>query len=815
MSLPARLLPLLLTTVTLAQDPAQQDPAEQAPTEPSTVTWITTQLETQLARETLTLREDGWDSAVELTVPGRSVDFTCSLTRGPEGATWRVVIPEATMEATLAGARVTGSIDSPDGQQSRSLDFEVEGEVRFFFENLVFGCFHELSRLLLLRAAAGELEPGQELSAIVVASGQAMTFTLTAFERDEAGIWTFSISFPPGLDMTWTCGEDGLPIAIDVPAQRLTVRREGARVDPNAGARSPVDRGTWRARLSQPTHGVEVLQDVKVPMRDGVELVADVHRPEAEGRYPTILVRTPYDRKNEGLGQGARFAKRGYVVVVQDVRGRFDSGGTFFPFIHEMNDGSDTIDWIAAQPWSDGNVGMIGGSYVGMVQWYAAKSGNPHLKAIIPQVSPPDPDQNFPYEGGAFLMGAAWWAGVLSHMDAGGVGIPNKDYRKLLATLPLNDLDEAFGSDEPFLDEWLAHPPDDEEYWGPQRYQPNLPEMGVAALHVTGWYDGDQPGALQNFAALQEHGRTRSIRKGQFLIVGPWGHGFNVMSKLGDVDFGPESLVDMTAVEVRFFDRYLKRDNNGVERGKPVWVFVMGENAWRNEESWPLPNTAFTPLYLASEGSAHLRSGDGRAGLSPGAGSASSTTIVYDPSDAYLPDLDWTDTTGQQATMDMNTLPDGEDGLEFLTPPLAAPVELTGPFSAVLHVRSSAEDADFAVSILKVGLDGAARRVAGGIQRMRYRNGPDEPVPPGEVVRLVVDCWASGIRLEQGERLRIEVSCSGFPGYARNSGTLEPIGSVSRMVVARNELLHDADHPSHVLLPVVPRPEAPGLRFEE
>ncbi len=798
------LLPLLASAPLTSASPAQ-DP----------IVLVTTQLETQLARETLTVRGDGWDSVVEMTVPGRTVDFTCSMTRSAERTTWKVVIPEATMEATLEGSRVTGSLNSPDGLQSKSIDFETEGEVQFFFENLVFGCFHELSRQLLTRGAAGELEAGQQVMAIMIANEQAMPFTLTSFERSEEGIWTFTISFPPGLDMTWTCGEDGLPITIDVPAQRLTVRREGARIDPDAGARSPVDRGTWRAKLSQPTSEFTMEEDVKVPMGDGVELAADVYRPEGEGPFPTILVRTPYDRANEGLANGARFAKRGYAVVVQDVRGRFDSGGTFFPFIHEERDGSDTIDWIADQPWSDGGVGMIGGSYTGMVQWYAAKSGNPHLKAIIPQVSPPDPDQNFPYEGGVLLMGAAWWAGVLAHMDAGGVGIPDKDYAKVMATLPLGDLDQAFGSSEPFLDEWLSHPPVDEEYWGPVRYQPHLPEMEVAALHLTGWFDGDQPGALQNFPAMREHGKSRRVRKGQSLIVGPWGHGFNVMSKLGDVDFGPESLVDLASVEVRFFDRYLKRKNNGVEREKPVWVFVMGENAWHNEEAWPLPGTVTTPLYLSSNGNAQSRDGGGRAGLAPGAGSEAGSTVIFDPADIPDLDLDWTDTTGQQATRDLNSTPDRADELEFLSPPLAGPVELTGPFEAELHVRSSAADADFMVSIQKIGVDGRALGITGGIQRMRYRNGVDDPVPAGEVARLVVDCWASGIRLEKGERIRVVVGCSGFPGYARNPGTLEPQLTTEALVTAQNELLHSAEHPSHIRLPVVPREDAPGLSFED
>ncbi len=743
------------------------------------------------------------------------MDFTCTLTRdGKGGRTWSVETEGGSVAASFEGGHVTAEL-SDGADQSREVAFDVEGELPFFFENLVFGCLYEAGRDLIARAEADDLKDGATLTAILAQAGRTLPFTLKSHARDEEGIWTFTILFPPGLDMTWTCGEDALPITIDVPAQKLEVRREGAAPDGPGEGRSPVCRGPWRAKLSQPTFEVETEEAVEVPMRDGVVLVVDLYRPAAEGKYPTILIRTPYDRHNEGLANGARFAKRGYAVVVQDVRGRFDSGGEFFPLIHEMEDGSDTLDWIAAQPWSDGKVGMIGASYVGWVQWYAAKSRNPHLLAIIPQVSPPDPDQNIPYEGGAFLLGSAWWASALTYMDQGGFGIPEKDYETILATLPLSDLDEAIGTDQPFLDVWLSHPPDDEEFWGPQRYQNALETMNVAALHLTGWYDGDQPGALQNFPVLRRHGATERVRTGQFLIVGPWGHGFNLVTKLGDVDFGPESVIDRSAVEVRFFDHYLKGIDNGVEREKPVWVFVMGENAWHNEESWPLPGTRFTPLYLSSEGDATRRGGGGKVGFEKGKGSEASTTIAYDPMDIPKLGLDWTDVTGDQATMDVNAYPDRADDLEFDSAPLAAPVELTGPFEALLYVRSDVQDADFVVSILKLGLDGSARRIATGIQRMRYRNGKDDPVPPGEVATLHVDCWASGIRLAKGERLRIQVTSTGFPGYARNSGTLEPIADAKRLLPAHNELLHSAEYPSQVILPVVPRPDAPELRFEE
>jgi uncharacterized protein len=810
--------PRLSVSLLLALAPALQ---AQESTAGETITWITTQLDTEISREVFTLTEDGWRSEIAVDVPGKKVDFAVELVRGEPLDHWKLeLLPRSddsvVIKATREGKQVAVEIQ-PGGRERA---FEIDGPAPFFFENLVNGCLYELSRDLLARAAAGELAEGDLSTAILAQAGTSLPFTFTGREllsaEGEPNLWKLSIQFSAGIDMWWVCADDGLPRHIEVPAQKVAVTREGADYRPELTAADTVpgvDSGPWVTDLSAPEYQVQVDRDLAVPMSDGVELVVDVHRPEAEGRYPTILVRTPYDRHGEGLIKGARFAKRGYAVVVQDVRGRFASGGEFSPLIQEVQDGSDTIDWIAAQDWSDGKVGMIGASYVGWVQWYAAKSCNPHLKAIIPQVSPPDPDQNIPYEGGVFLLGTAWWSKVMSRMAAGKAGLPDMKWQKVLATLPLGDLDEALGSDMPFLDEWLAHPPDDGAYWNPRRYQTSLEDMDVAAMHITGWFDGDQPGAMQNFPALRARGKNQRVRDGQSLIVGAWGHAFNLFHELGEVDFGPDAVIDMQARELRFFDRYLKGIENGIENEKPVWVFVMGENRWHNEAAWPLPGTLTTNLYLASDGDATVRGGDGRAALEPAAGTRSNSSVLYDPRDLPKDVFDWDDTTGKAATMDLEQLEDRADILDFTSPPLASPVELTGNFEAKLWVRSSAEDADYAVSLNRITPDGVMRRIAGGIQRVRYRSGRDEPVAPGQVALITVDCWASSIRLEAGDRLRVEVACSGFPGFARNLGTLDPLSSGTNIVVATNTVLHDRDHPSHVLLPVVPREGAPGLSF--
>ncbi len=398
-----------------------------------------------------------------------------------------------------------------------------------------------------------------------------------------------------------------------------------------------------------------------------------------------------------------------------------------------------------------------------------------------------------------------------------GTGLPEGvDWVRLLATLPLRAVDDALEAPHAFFDEWLAHPPTDTEYWDGASYQDQIPSMDVPALHVTGWFDGDQPGALQNFPRMRREAKTEYGRGGQFLISGPWGHGFNMTTRLGDFDFGAEAMIDMQAIELRFFDRYLKGIENGIEKEDPLWVFVMEDNRWRREKTWPPDGMRETALYLGSDGDAKQRGGNGKLALVAGAGgTATADEYRYDPAELpELPDDIWNDVTGQHATMDLATLPDREDSLDYTSAPLAGPVELTGPFRAVLWTTSSAADADYAVTISRLDPSGRLLRIAGGVQRVRYRNGADEPAAPGEVVRVEVDGWASSIRLRAKDRLHVEVASTGFPSYARNLGTLEPIATAETIVIATNRILHDAAHPSHVLLPVVPREGAPGLVFE-
>ncbi len=796
--------------------------------EADTLVYIVNLAGGEMGRETVTLREDGWDAEGSFDFMGqRKGEYTASMIRTEDN--WL----EYELTTSDRGRDISFVAAFGDGELSVKIEGidpqmkMIEGEGCFFYDDLLWANMIDLGREFVMRDDAGKLSTGTKLTAI--SALQAIGFPIEYLETvhteqmvadQRVAFRGFRYKINAQVEFFMVCKPDGIPVRIEIPSQGLSVEAQGfehihgTATEPT----SIVDSGPWRAKLSEASHEVTVEKAVAVKMRDGVELIVDIYRPKAKGKHPTILARTPYNRLTEGALKGSWYAKRGYAFVAQDVRGRFDSAGEWFPFINETNDGSDTIDWIAEQPWSDGAVGMIGASYVGMVQWLAAKSGNAHLKCIVPQVSPPDPQENFPYEGGTMLLGAAWWAKVLDAMKHGTDWKQGTDWEAMYATLPLGNLDKKLGLKEAntFLDEWLSHPPHDLEFWEPSSYQDAFDRMSVPALHISGWWDGDQPGAVQNYAGMRANAKTKAAREHQYLVMGPWTHFFNTQRAIGHVDYGDEAVIDLDARTLRFFDRHLKGVDNGIDNEPPVHVFTMGSNRWSSEADWPLPQTKFTKLYLQSDGKAHQRDGDGRMGLKAGR-SGVSNTYRYDPHDLPELDVDFTDTSGAGVTKDRSEDPDRDDDIEFTTPPLAVACEVVGPVEAVLWVSTDAADTDFFTTLYRQTAKGELYLIRYGVQRLRYAANPkeDRPVSPGEVTRVAVDMWATGTRLEKGDRLVLQISSWSWPSYARNLNTLEDVLVAEKGVVANNTVYHSREYPSHLLLPVVPREDAPGLAFEE
>jgi putative CocE/NonD family hydrolase len=557
-------------------------------------------------------------------------------------------------------------------------------------------------------------------------------------------------------------------------------------------------------------------------MRDGVRLSVDVYRPAAEGRHPGILVLTPYSNNGAGLVQRARwFARRGYPVALADSRGRYDSEGDWDPFggTHKA-DGHDLVEWLARQPWCDGKVGMMGGSYLGWTQWWTATQAPPSLKAIVPEVAPPDAFYNAPYQEGVLSGWALDWAAMMSGRTAQTVaegpygGFANTRARDFMAT-PYIGLNERRGAlDCPWFETWLRQNLATGDYWRAISYQgkDNYSRVTVPSLAITGWFDANFPGSPRNYLGMKRHGATAEARRPR-LVIGPWPHGFNAGRKLSDYDYGPEAVLDWNGCVCRWFDHFLKGNDNGAEKDPRVHVFVMGRNRWHAEEDWPLPQTKWTRYYLHSGGKANSLDGDGVLGTTP-PGDEPPDAYTYDPQKPTRAPFK----SGhlEDGPVDTRTAAVGAEVLVYTTAPLEEEVEVTGPVEAKLYAATSARDTDWMVRLIDVRPDGYAALLCDGVLRARCRDpengGTFNPeklsaIEPGNVLEYTIRFWrATGNVFAPGHRIRVEVSSSYYPFYLRNLNTgADNVALETEAVVARQKVHHDAAHPSHLLLPVIPR----------
>jgi putative CocE/NonD family hydrolase len=552
------------------------------------------------------------------------------------------------------------------------------------------------------------------------------------------------------------------------------------------------------------SYPVKIEYDQKVPMRDGVNLSADVFRPDAPGRFPVVLVRTPYDNASPGYArQGLYWASHGYVYVVQDVRGRGESEGQFYPLVREAEDGYDTQTWCGEASWSSGKVGTTGGSYLGWTQVYPAGLRNRYLAAMISIVTPPDPLRNFPIQHGAYSPTTVSWLAYVS-----GKTLQDTSHIDLMAAyqaLPLREIDERFGRKIPAWRDWFDHPSLD-DYWRQQSYQESLLDAGVPILHVSGWYDDVLVGTTENYVNLATRAKDSAVRGKQWLLIGPWGHRVNTTRVLGEVDFGPEALIDFDGLSRRWFDRWLKGDENGVDSDPRVRLFVMGENRWRDENEWPIARTRYVDYYLHSQGKANSRFGDGSLDTTrPSTEPADS--YRYDPEDPvpFITEPNFSQVGGPD---DYRSIERRDDVLVYSGDALEEPLEICGPLSVRLYAASSARDTDWTAKVLDVHPDGLARRLNDGIVRARYRESMEKEtfLEPGRVEAYDIDAWSTCVRMEKGHRLRLEISSSAFPKFDRNLNTGGPIGKETKGVVAEQTVYHDRDRPSWVRIPIVPRP---------
>jgi len=393
--------------------------------------------------------------------------------------------------------------------------------------------------------------------------------------------------------------------------------------------------------LAAEHYAVKVERDVSAKMRDGVTLRADIYRPDADGKFPVLLQRSPYNKSGWSMNFAYLAAGRGYVVVIQDVRGRYTSEGDWYPFIHEAEDGYDTIEWAAALPYSDGRVGMFGGSYVGATQMLAATAHPPHLAGICPVVTASNYHDGWTYQGGAFeqWFDESWASGLaqdtLNRAVQKATNAQIGDDVLPLTTYPLFNLpgpgavNASTPSLAPYFLDWLAHPAYD-NYWKRLNLEDHYPDIPVPALHIAAWYDIFLGGSLRNYTGLKAHAATEESRKGQRLLVTIGGHAGGGR-KIGDVDFGPEAAkYDEYDATIRWYDFLFKGMQNEFASGKPVTILVMGPNQWRQEDDWPLARAKNTRYFLHSQGGANTSRGNGSLSTSAPA-SEPADKFTYDP----------------------------------------------------------------------------------------------------------------------------------------------------------------------------------------
>ncbi len=556
---------------------------------------------------------------------------------------------------------------------------------------------------------------------------------------------------------------------------------------------------------------VAVERGVAAKMRDGVTLRADVYRPKADGKFPVLLVRTPYDKQNN-MHFGLKAAARGYVVIAQDVRGRFTSEGDWYPFRNESRDGYDTVEWAAALPYSNGKVGMFGGSYVGATQFLTAIASPPHLAGICPTVTASNYHDGWTYQGGAFeqWFNESWSTGLAMDTmrrrgDRNGDALGGTRVLPLLS-YPVLEAPTSTGI-APYFTDWLMHPNYD-DYWKQISIEDHYAQIQVPVLNVAAWYDIFLGGSLKNYVGLKKAGGSEAAKKGQRLLVYVGGHaGGSSSRKVGGVDFGEKLPIDEDEIMLRWYDWLLKGESNGVEKEKPVKIFVMGKNEWREEEDWPLARAKSARYYLHSAGSANGLGGNGSLTVTAPA-EEKADQYVYDPNDA-VPTIGGPLCCGALPTgigpQDQRPAEARNDVLVYTTAAFAKDTEVTGPVSLDLYVSSSAVDTDFTGMLVDVWPDGFAQNLTQGILRLRYRNSQEksELATPGETYHITLDLWPTSNVFLAGHKLRLEVSSSNFPRFDRNLNTGEEQARATRMVKATNVVYHDKAHPSALVLPLV------------
>jgi putative CocE/NonD family hydrolase len=542
----------------------------------------------------------------------------------------------------------------------------------------------------------------------------------------------------------------------------------------------------WTGEVSQPTFQITVDPAVPMTARDGTTLMNYVARPVGRGPFGVVLERTPYLRTDKTSGEF--WASRGYIYVKQDVRGRGGSGGVLDMNAMQEEDGYDAVEWAAGLPGSNEKVGMIGRSNPGLYAWYAAIAQPPHLATIAPAVATADPLRIVPYIDMVFSPTIVPWLCLTGVKDTLS-DISSVNEVEAFNHLPVIEAAEKAGCPRPqFWNDWFDHEQDD-AYWRGLSIERRLDRVKVPVLGIAGWHD-DARGTIRNYTVMSRLPNAPV----HHVVMDPGAHkGIDYVNG----DFGPQARIDHRALQLRWFDHYLKGIDNGVDAQAPLDLFIIGDNTWRKEREWPLARTVWTDFYLRQNG-----------GLDTAApGNEPPDEYTYDPGNPtpYLVDARELELSLNEDYRTVHAA--RKDMLTYTTAALAKDTEITGPMTATVWAVTDAKDTDWNVMILHLYPDGRVERIQDGIMRARFRDGFDKPslVEPGKAYKYDIDLWFTSRVIPAGHRLRVTIASAGFPKYDRNLNTGGDNERDTKSVVARQRILHDSAHRSFVRLPLIAR----------
>lgn len=544
---------------------------------------------------------------------------------------------------------------------------------------------------------------------------------------------------------------------------------------------------------------------VNVPMRDGVLLSTDIFFPgTGNDPLPVILMRTPINKGSIG-STVYYFVVRGYIVAVQDVRGRFASEGQWEPFVNEAEDGYDTIEWLAKQSWSNGKIGMMGGSYMAWVQFLAARLNPPHLAAIIPNCVPADPFLNSPWENGIFLLAPeAWW---VSLMESGVKDYNNpqviRESQKVkddtnLYTLPVTDIDQkVFGKELAYWRAWLSHNKLD-AYWEKASYMNSLKNLTIPVLLQSGWYDSHSIGTKLAWQEL-----SKSFNSQVKMVIGPWNHANAVPSYPSTKNVGMEAAVDLTGMYLKWFDCWLRGIDNEFKHDSSVSIYVMNSKKWIDAEAYPLQETRYTRLYLSSNRGANSLGGDGKLSFLKPADKRRCDSYNYNPGDP-TPAFIYRNSQGRKRSDEITA--SRKDILVYESDPLDSAITIAGPVSANIYASSSCVDTDWFVTLYAIDENDKYMPLVHGCLRARFRNSLSNPefLRKNKLYEYAIDMWHTAIKLDKNWRIRVEIASADFPQYSRNLNTGGNNETEIEYLTAKQRIYHAGGKASCIILPVLP-----------